>query len=279
MKFNFLLVLPFCISFGDVSKFLNPLSISSPQSNKKIILGTKSSALISPNSNISSSPSLNKGFEFDQKHKINLTSSEIERKLGQTLQYRYQCGGMVSAKLTRVWQAIEVSPNYIVKIIDSMPDELSPSSFVRFEIWDQGKLVMKYGEPLRIAHFVDVFVAKNKLVRGSDLSNESFAIQPVDILRHNAGAVPATNSLAGYELSSSVNVGAALKWNNLSKVNLVRKGEIVDVFASGGGIYISMKGVSLDNGVQDGIVRIRNLSSDKEFQAKVLNRNSVKVNL
>jgi flagella basal body P-ring formation protein FlgA len=59
----------------------------------------------------------------------------------------------------------------------------------------------------------------------------------------------------------------------------VRKGEIVDVFASGGGIYISMKGVSLDNGVQDGIVRIRNLSSDKEFQAKVLNRNSVKVNL
>ena len=111
------------------------------------------------------------------------------------------------------------------------------------------------------------------------MSNESFAIQPVDVLRHNAGAVPATNSLAGYELSSSVNVGAALKWNNLSKVNLVRKGEIVDVFASGGGIYISMKGVSLDNGVQDGIVRIRNLSSDKEFQAKVLNRNSVKVNL
>ena len=160
---------------------------------------------------------------------------------------------MVSAKLTRIWQAIEVSSNYIVKIIDSMPDELSPSSFVRFEVWDQGKLVMKYGEPLRIAHFVDVFVAKNKLVRGSDLSDESFAVQPIDILRHNAGAVPATNSLAGYELSSSVNVGAALKWNNLTKVNLVRKGEIVDVFASGGGIYISMKGVSLDNGVQDGL--------------------------
>ena len=175
MKFNFLLVLPFCISFGDVSKFLNPLSISSPQNNK-IILGTKSSALISPNAGFSSSLSLKKDFKFDKKHKINLSSSEIERKLGQTLQYRYQCGGMVSAKLTRIWQTIEVSPNYIVKIIDSMPDELSPSSFVRFEVWDQGKLVMKYGEPLRIAHFVDVFVAKNKLVRGSDLSVESFAV-------------------------------------------------------------------------------------------------------
>ena len=90
---------------------------------------------------------------------------------------------MVCAKLTRIWKQLEVSPNYIVKIIDSMPDELSPSSFVRFEVWDQGKLVMKYGEPLRIAHFVDVFVAKNKLVQGSDLSVESFAVQPIDILR------------------------------------------------------------------------------------------------
>jgi len=62
-------------------------------------------------------------------------------------------------------------------------------------------------------------------------------------------------------------------------VNLVKKGEVVDVFASGGGIYITMKGVSLDNGVQGGVVRVRNLTSDREFQAKVLNQNSVKVNL
>ena len=99
------------------------------------------------------------------------------------------------------------------------------------------------------------------------------------MLRKHAGAVPASSSLTSYELSSSVNVGSPLKWNNLNKINLVKRGEVVDVFAAGDGIYITMKGVCLDDGVQGGTVRIKNLSSDKEFHAKVLNKNSVKVNL
>ena len=63
------------------------------------------------------------------------------------------------------------------------------------------------------------------------------------------------------------------------KSSTSQKGEIVDVFASGNGIYISMKGMALENGVEGGIVKVRNLSSEKEFQAKVLNEKSVKVQL
>jgi len=37
--------------------------------------------------------------------------------------------------------------------------------------------------------------------------------------------------------------------------------------------------MALENGVAGGNVTIRNLSSDKKFQAKVLNENSVKVHL
>ena len=39
------------------------------------------------------------------------------------------------------------------------------------------------------------------------------------------------------------------------------------------------KGMALENGVAGGNVTIKNLSSDKKFQAKVLNENSVKVHL
>ena len=53
----------------------------------------------------------------------------------------------------------------------------------------------------------------------------------------------------------------------------------MDVFASGKGIYVTMKGMAMDDGVEGGIVRIKNISSDKEFQAKVLNENGVKVHL
>ena len=271
-----LFVIPICISFGDVSKLLNPISISSNISNDPSSR-VKSSALIAPRSiSLDSSRFHN---QSQSASVISLDISEVERNLSNALQNRYQSGGTISVKLTRHWSALSVSPNYILKIVDCMPDELSASSFIRFEVWDEGKLVIKSGEPVRIAHFVDVYVAKKKLPRGTNLSSEAFTTHSVDMLRQHAGAVPAVSSLSSFELSNSVNVGAPLKWSNLTKVNLVKRGEIVDVFASGGGIYITMKGVCLDDGVQGGTVRIKNLSSDKEFHAKVLNQNSVKVNL
>ena len=50
--------------------------------------------------------------------------------------------------------------------------------------------------------------------------------------------------------------------------------------ASGNGIYVTMKGMALEDGVEGGLVKIKNLSSDKTFSyAKVLNENSVKVHL
>jgi flagella basal body P-ring formation protein FlgA len=83
----------------------------------------------------------------------------------------------------------------------------------------------------------------------------------------------------GYQLSSNIKSNTPIKWNFLSKVTLVKKGQIVDVFASGNGIYVTMKGMALENGVAGGNVTVQNLSSDKKFQAKVLNENSVKVHL
>ena len=85
--------------------------------------------------------------------------------------------------------------------------------------------------------------------------------------------------MSGYQLDSNVKANSPLKWNNLSKVVLVKKGQIVDVFASGNGIYVTMKGMALNDGVEGGNVIVRNLSSDKQFPAKVLNENSVKVHL
>ena len=98
-------------------------------------------------------------------------------------------------------------------------------------------------------------------------------------MKKHAGTVPANINLKGYQLASNVKSNTPIKWNFLSKVTLVKKGQIVDVFASGNGIYVTMKGMALEDGVSGGNVTVKNLSSKKEFQAKVLNENSVKVHL
>jgi flagella basal body P-ring formation protein FlgA len=203
----------------------------------------------------------------------------LEKRLAESIAHRYQCSGKIVTFVTRKWKPVDVSSSFLIKISDCSPDELGSSMFVRFSIWDEGNLIGDFAEPLRVGQYIDVFFSKSPLIRGVRLDSTQLEKKPVDILKQYAGAVPANSKLNGYQLASNIKSNTPIKWNNLSKLNLVKKGQVVDVFASGNGIYVTMKGMALENGVEGGIVTVRNLSSDKKFQAKVLNENSVKVHL
>ena len=202
----------------------------------------------------------------------------LESKLGELLGYRYQASGKVVAYVTRQWKPVLLSSNFILKIRDCVPDNLSPSTFVRLQFGIMDPALVS-SQSLSECLTSWCYYTKNLSSRGSKLLSQNLTERPVDVLKQHAGAVPAGSDLKGYQLGVNLRENTILKWNHLTKVALVKKGEIVDVFASGNGIYISMKGMALENGVEGGIVKVRNLSSEKEFQAKVLNEKSVKVQL
>ena len=278
-KFIFLIffALPVLL-VGDVSRFLDPISIR-PQVHKNgNYISQKASALISSSSYLKSKGSSYSAKEIDSEP-LTLSREILESKLGELLGYRYQASGRVVTYVTRQWKPIRLSGNFIIKIRDCMPDQLSSSTFVRFGIWDNGTCIGEFAEPVRVSHFINCYYTKNLSSRGSKLFNNNLLERPVDVLKQHVGAVPVGTDLKGYQLGVNLRENSVLKWSHLTKVALVKKGEVVDVFASGNGIYISMKGMALENGVEGGIVKVRNLSSDKEFQAKVLNEKSVKVQL
>ena len=279
-RFNLLFLLsiqPLSL-MGDVSRFLDPIRIKPSQVQPSFTINQKTTALIAPL--YSEGRTFPEFSSSDREVKeVFLTREMLEFKLGELLGYRYQASGKVVAYVTRQWTPIRLSSNFILKIRDCMPDNLSPSTFVRFTIWDHGSNIGEFAEPIRMSHFLNCLFTKNLSARGSKLLSQNFSDRPVDVLKQHAGAVPSGTDLKGYELAVNLRDNSILKWNHLTKVALVKKGEIVDVFASGNGIYISMKGMALENGVEGGIVKVRNLSSEKEFQAKVLNEKSVKVQL
>jgi len=279
-RFNLLFLLsiqPLSL-MGDVSRFLDPIRIKPSQVQPGFTINQKTTALIAPL--YSEGRTFPEFSSSDREVKeVFLTREMLEFKLGELLGYRYQASGKVVAYVTRQWTPIRLSSNFILKIRDCMPDNLSPSTFVRFTIWDHGSNIGEFAEPIRMSHFLNCLYTKNLSARGSKLLSQNFSDRPVDVLKQHAGAVPSGTDLKGYELAVNLRDNSILKWNHLTKVALVKKGEIVDVFASGNGIYISMKGMALENGVEGGIVKVRNLSSEKEFQAKVLNEKSVKVQL
>lgn len=260
---------------ADISRFIEPIQIAPKASVPEVRYVVKSSAFVSPHA---SNPQTQEA-PLPVVDSIVIDRQLMEKRLGEALAHRFQTPGRVSAFLTREWTNCQSSSSFIVKIKDCSPDELTPSTFVRFSIWDQGKELGRYAEPIRLAHFVEVFYSKAPLFRGARPDSSNLSTRLVDVLKQHAGSVPSQSRLAGYQLDSNLKANSPLKWTNLSKVVLVRKGQIVDVFASGNGIYVTMKGMALDDGVEGGVVTVRNLSSDKKFPAKVLNENSVKVHL
>ncbi|MDG1138871.1 MAG: flagellar basal body P-ring formation chaperone FlgA [Opitutales bacterium] len=257
---------------GEVGRFLEPITFGQNKSIKEEFV--KTSGFVVPAQNLKIHE-----VQYIPSSKVTIDRLLVEKKLSEVLAHRYQASGKVSSFLTRDWRSFEIGSNFIIKITDCMPDELVSSTFVRFSIWDQGKLLGNFAEPVRLAHYVDVFFSDKQFSRGARLDGSMFTTRPVDVLKQFAGAVPASSKLTGYQLSSNVKSNAAIRWNQLSKVTLVQKGKVVDVFASGNGIYVTMKGMALESGVEGGLVKIKNLSSDKIFHAKVLNENSVKVHL
>ena len=208
-----------------------------------------------------------------------LSSFRIEELLSDALNHRYQTSGEILVKLASSWKPLEIRSSSVLKIKDVSPDELCSSCFVRFSLWDAGVKVGDFSFPIRIAHMQEVYFANKSLQRGSKLNENDFKLFKVDVLKQHANSVSFQTNLRGFELQSNLSANSPLKWSILSKANLINKGQVVDVYASGKGIYVTMKGVALEDGVADSFVKIRNLSSDKEFQAKVLNESSVKVHL
>ena len=274
MRISSILFGSFCFSAllqADVTRLLPPLDLGVLQPVQTAV--TRSGF-------ISSGPSIPNSFTASNstvKGLITLDAELLEKKIASTLSHRYQASGFVLARLSREWKSLDVPVDWEFKFQQSIPDELSANAFVRFSISADGVELGEWGYPVKCSQMVDVAVAKVPLNRGSRITPDLFSSSAMDALGAGANCVLSDARLNGYQVASALKPGTVLKWNHLSKMTLVRKGQVVSVFASGKGIFVEMKGQAMEDGVEGSFVRIRNISSNREFQAKVLNENSVKV--
>ncbi len=256
---------------ADVTRLLTPLDLVSL---RPVQTGVTRAGFVSP------TPSSPRAFTArvpSVASVVTLDTDILEKRIAAALAHRYQASGSVGVRLSREWKPLEVPADWEFRLQQSIPDELCGNAFVRFSIFGNGRELGEWGYPVRCSHMVEVALTKTVLTRGNRLVPDSLASRSMDILKLGPGFVRTDARLNGYQVATNLKPGAMLKWNHLSKVVLVRKGQVVNVFASGKGIYVEMKGQALEDGVEGSFVRIRNISSKREFQAKVLNENSVKV--
>ncbi len=205
-----------------------------------------------------------------------ITKEDIEARIQLALSKRFGLRGDFQVEVTQ-WESARIQGNWSLQLLQCSPDRPSSSAFVRFAVVTAAGKSSPVNVAIRCRHVQEIYIAGRALSRGDRIAADSLEKRKVDVFRQNVRVITGETNLEGYELMASVSPGSPVLWNHVNAIPLIRKGQEVDVFGNGKGIYITMKGLAMQDGGSGEYIKIRNVSSKQEFKAKVLNENSVKV--
>lgn len=171
----------------------------------------------------------------------------------------------------------DYSKPFTIRLI-SAPGRLSRANMLlRFQVENVKGLIGEYAVPFKAHLYADVFYVQSDLQAGEIASLSDFNVRRADLLVESS-AIPADPKiLERHEYSRNLNSGRALQWGDLKVRSVIRKGEMVEVFARSGLLAISTRAVARQDGAEGDFIVLRNLDSNKEFSGLVVAENQVQV--
>jgi len=86
------------------------------------------------------------------------------------------------------------------------------------------------------------------------------------------------DKLIGREINQNLSRGQVIKTRHLKENFMVSEGQSIIIFSNLHGINVRMQGTSLENGHFNELVRVKNLSSGKIIQGKIINEKKILIN-
>ena len=165
-----------------------------------------------------------------------------------------------------------------IKVLQSPSAGLTSTSLIRFRIDCAGQRVGEWQTVVRAQLMRPVWAAASRVTRSQPLDSSSCQKVTVDMLREKQPPVTAETDIATYEATQALTPDQILTWKDISPRQAIRKGQLVEVVASEGGMNITMKGTAMTGGSIGEIIIVRNLDSRRDISARVVNSTSARVN-
>jgi len=191
---------------------------------------------------------------------------------------QYSPDGELKLSLLKHWRGLRVKDEgWRVELVRSPGPALAPRMVVHLRLLcgdePQGEVQL----PLACRVEGRVLVPRRQITRGEILDGEAFEVQVRDLLASPAPVVPASEDVSQFELKASVGPAQQLMWRDVSPRPLVRRGQVVELVVTEGFLRISCKAEALENGRAGDMIAVRNLSSRKDLQARIIDEQTVQV--
>lgn len=198
-----------------------------------------------------------------------VSREQLLTELTGQLTQRYQLRGELQLELLRPWAepASGAAPAEVV--IVTSPSRLSSSLLIQVRLVSGGRTLAEQTLSLKAQVFRDAFVSRTPQEREALFDPVQFDLRRVDVLRER-DVVAAGDCEGDYTFATSVGAGRLLTWRDLTRRALVRKGQLIEVAAVDGAMTITTQALAMENGAAGDSIRVRNVTSKKDFTACVV---------
>ncbi len=124
--------------------------------------------------------------------------------------------------------------------------------------------------PVTVKVMAKVVVARNSLPRGNIIGPDDITVELKDISSLHRGYLEKPESAVGKKLRQRVQRDQVLTPSQLDTPLTVKRNNRVIIQASSKTVQIRMIGKALQNGSLGQVIRVKNVSSDREIDAKII---------
>lgn len=133
--------------------------------------------------------------------------------------------------------------------------------------------------PATVTGYANILVSAQGIFRGTILESKHIKTQKTDLSKAYYGYYAAPKEIIGMQVSRTIPAGIIINQSFIELPDIIKKGQNVYIIASAKGINVQLKGVALMNGKLGQIIKVKNSSSGKAIQGKVISSSKVMVAL
>jgi flagella basal body P-ring formation protein FlgA len=254
--------------FADLNDLLKPVPGA---------IGLRDSAPRGPSLDLSIQQNGQKSPPLPAEQKM-LTEAELIVAIEKDFPRRFPIKGELKVSLSRPWTPVKLpGADFFAECIQISGNSLSSNMGFTLRVVSDGKIVGEWPMQVRVELWQDVWVSTQRIDRGMVLDSSLLTQKRLDVLREFVTPLTVDQDLQGFEVNQTVQSGRPITRREIVEKTVVRKGQLVDAVASEGGLNIRMRAIAVEGGPAGAVIRVRNIDSQKEFVAQVLNENQVQV--
>ena len=207
-----------------------------------------------------------------------MTEAELIAAIEKDFPRRFPFKGELKVSLARPWTPLKMpGPDFFAECIQIAGNGLNSNMGFTVRVVSDGKIVGEWPMQVRVELWQDVWISSQRIEKGTVLEAGLLSQKRMDVLREFAVPLTVDHDLQGFEVNQPVQSGRPLTRRDIVERTIVKKGQLVDAVASEGGLNIRMRAMAMEGGPAGAVIRVRNIDSQKEFVAQVLNENQVQV--